>query len=415
MNYFKLILFIVSANLILTTIAQAETKKGYSYLDNDSTNTLKYTQLKDSEVFEKLLSCYDASQLNKYQTITEELNKQSSCFDKYGTKYEFQQKLKQANVSIQKLNLYKQIVELALIRVGTLETDLSGESAKNFGTIGFALIPKGELSKKTIDKYSDHVPLCKVNTSINTKNIVQSSKSNVVAISTFLENSDAQIARLKSNLDSIKTIFTKSNGKLGMIDSWKVLQKAYNLADDFVLVDTVGSELISTYQTTNIDEPIQLTDIVTFVSISIDDSKNVSINIKYPNGKQLENFDLPKIPLETFNKKILRKATPELKERLSDYKKMMGSFSNTSEILTSKFTAISNDSSCQILQNNSTDMQNSPITPLDMLTMPNYEFKEHTLISYSNRIIDRTSEGARYTYYSIMTAIKDLLSLNSSR
>ena len=431
MNFKKLSLPIIVTFLLFSTQLSAESRKGYSSQEGQSVDELTYNQLQNNETFNQITFCYDKVQLERYPEIIDGLKKQSICYDKFENARELRAKINFTKESLTKLRLYREITELALKKAYQVQKDFANSSTSLGEEMRFALIPKGEIQKVALQKNQNHKPLCKTNTSSDIKIPVQACDIKESNALNFSEYSKDQIARLKSNLQDIQSIFNNSKDTdLGMIDSVRLIIKASSLADDLVLIDIEGFKLLNQFFNINSENStFQNSDIVSYVNLNIFQQAKNSDNpsgkivitaVKYPNIDKdfnitgYETKDLPNMYLSTFNEQVIGRLIAKLKDRLGEYDKMIKEFSNNEKLFTQNLDNLIKDSSC--FTNQIASISPRPESSPSNNSAENFdtEFKEVTIFSFAKGIYEKIVAGAVYTLSSIKNSATDIISINPS-
>ncbi len=414
----KIIVIFISIFYLFTNPSKAESSKGYSILEPQTQDSLIYKTLENSETYTDIKSCFNKIELTRYPEMISKLNNQAICFDKYSIAGELRTKLDNTNKSLEKLNLYKQITELALNTAIEINNNIKSGNTKSTDKYDFLIIPKGELVETKIQKDVKHKPQCKIDNIYNSKIPVQSCENKEVSFSIFVENTKDQINRIRNNFTDLQQMIKRlKKDRFDTIETINLNMKSSYLANDLTLLNTENFEIIKS-------NLISTKDTSSFVELTISDNNQINsrnpsrkimnIRVKYPeldqnlNMTSQENFDLPAMYLETFEEEIAPKIIAKIEERLNEYKKIINNLSKNQQTLLTSLSTIEKDKSCYNNQITSNTVQELNVDQ----NMSSFE--KQTFVSFIGDILNRTVSGVKSTFYSVSDNTKQLIAINSS-
>lgn len=359
-NYF-LIKYLFFSTLVFFTISfqttKAQIQQGYNTLDSQN-ETLQYKALENDERFDNVESCYNPTDLLRYPDLIKSFNTQAICFDKYSLVNEYRNKISAIDESLQVLHAYKKSTEKTLGNIQKIFTKLKSGQYDDLQVMNFFILPKGQMGKISIEKTSNHKPVCKINTTINSKNVVQSCQIKTINFDSFQIINNEQTRRIYKNISEIQSIFKNSNGqKLGLIDTLSLISKAGTLSNDLIIFDS--ESYLDLHQTNKVEK---LNEISSSLSINITnnnkkDSNNPSnkilkFSLQYPNLNDRlqvtnQNLDtLPDLTLEKFIKEVGDRVQTKLKDRITEYNKLIAELEKNKKTQEENISLTKKDTKC---------------------------------------------------------------------
>lgn len=337
--------------------SKAQVQQGYNTLDAQS-ETLQYKSLENDERFDKVESCYNPTDLLRYPDLIESFNNQAICFDKYSSISEYKNKISAIDESLAILYAYKKSTEKTLNNIQNTFTKLKSGQYDEFQVMNFFILPKGQIGKISIEKTSNHKPVCKLNTTINSKNVVQSCQIKNINFDSFQIINEEQTRRIYKNISEIQSIFKNSNGqKLGLIDTLSLISRAGTLSNDLIIFDS--ESYFDLHQTNKIDK---LNEVSSSLSINITSNnkkdpnnpsnKILKFSLQYPNLNnklQVTNQNLETLPdltLEKFIKEVGGRIQTKLKDRITEYDKLIAEFEKNKKTQEENISLTKKDAKC---------------------------------------------------------------------
>lgn len=392
-------------------IANSQVQQGYDVLDGQ-TETLQYRTLEQDEHFDSAESCYSQNDLARYPEIIGSFNTQAICFDKYSSVDEFQRKISMIDESLFQLNAYKKSSEKTLANIQEILANLKAGQYQNT-QIDFFILPKGQITKNEIEKTVNHKPLCKFNSTFDSKYIVQSCQIKKTNFNSFQIINKDQTERIFRNIVAIQAIFKNNNGqKLGILDSISLISKASTLSNDLIVFDS------QSFFELNSNNNNRLNEIVSTISINITDNnardqnnpsnKVVKFNLQYPslNDKlQVTNQNieiLPSLTLEKFIKEVDERVQIKIKDRIKEYGKLISELEKSKKTQEEGIATTKKDARC-FDQTKIQEAENVDLGP-KKLSMADFAKNQ------ANKIWRTIIYGAQSTYNSVTNKTVDIIS-----
>ena len=262
--------------------------------------------------------------------------------------------------------------------------------------------------------------MCKIDSILGTKNVVQVGDSKKIYFNTFeLPNKD-QNNKIFKNLVDIQDFLNKNGGQtLGIIDLVRLISKANNMANDLLIMDM--SSYIKFKNNYRGDDVDRYTAIIK-VNITDSSSKNAKnpsnktliVNVSYPdinNDLTANGFitrDLPPAFLETLNDNLSNRLIIRMQERAGEYKRLQKEFQKSKATQESGIMTIKKDSVCFDQTKNQKMQAVSATAPLEKLNFTD------VIIDVASGAWQKVVDGATYTYESVFNKTVEVVSFTPS-